>query len=400
MRKDLIGGIIVIVLLLSFGTGVVFLMLKSNKETITQTEINIKEKLEANCELIYPFYASLNEEERGYYVKLCAGFEEHLDSVEVVRSKQKSDIDKAVSWVNDNYRNVAYEQPDYFWVNPNSFTLKEISQNKKYALSIDIKYTLTKEEAQEKLPEYDSVVKAIVDEAVAKEYLFDAVLYVYDSILEKTDYDHDLAESTDNDLLGYSSYGCLVEGKTVCSGYTLAFTSIMQKLGITCGAEFDANAEDENAESSHVWNYCKLGEDYYYFDLTWDDTSFDSSELKALQVDHTHDFFAITSRELSYTHENLKTDTISPPCNAEKYNYYIQKSIYCEKYSLDSFKKAVKNQPQDDYVVVKFGSATERAKAEKDLFKREKLYDVFPDVKRVNYIKGASGLQLYIFFVN
>ena len=399
MKKEVAAGILVIVLLLAFGTGVVFWMLKNNEEKVSQKEIEIKEHLEANCELIYPFYASLDEEGRGYYVKLCAGFDEHLDSVEIIKSSKKSDIDEAISWVNDNYRKVAYEQPDYFWINPNSFTIKEITQNKKYALNIDIKYTLTEEEVEEKKPEYDAVVKNIVDEAIAKEYLFDAVLYVYDNILERTDYDHDLAESTDTNLLGYSAYGCLIEGKTVCSGYTLAFTSIMQKLGIICGAEFDANAENENAESSHVWNYCKLGEDYYYFDLTWDDNGFDSKELKPY-LDYTHDFFAITTKELSYTHDALKADPTAPSCTAEKYNYYTQKALYCEEYSLEEFKRIAKNQPQDDYMVIKFGSVAERAKAEKDLFKRNNFYEVFPEMKGVKYIKGSSGLQLYLFFDN
>lgn len=400
MKKETIGGIVAIILLLAFGAGVVFVMLKNNDEKISQTEINIKEKLEANCELIYPFYNSLNEEERGYYVKLCAGFEEHLDSVEVASSKSKSDIDEAISWVNDNYRNVAYEQPDYFWVNPNSFTIREISANKKYSLSIDIQYVLSEEEAKKKQTQYDSAVSELVEEAAAKEYLYDAVLYVYDNILARTDYDHALAKSTDNSLIGYSAYGCLVEGKTVCSGYTLAFTSVMQKLGITCGAEFDKNADDANAETSHVWNYCKLGGEYYYFDLTWDDTSFDSKELKELSVDHTYEFFAITTRELAYTHKNLKTDTIAPPCTADKYNYYIQESLFCEKYSLDKFKKIAKSQPQEGYIVVKFGSAMERAKAEKDLFDREKLYDVYDNIDSVKYVKGASGLHLYIFFID
>lgn len=400
MRKEVLGGIAAIVLLLAFGATVVMVMFQKKDDEISKVEVDIQSNLDANCDRIYPFYASLDQDCRDYYVKLCAGFEQHLDEVEIVKSESKSEINKASEWIDKNYRKIAYEQPDYFWVNPNSFTIKEISQNNKYILSIQINYTVSKEDVQSKKKTYDSTVKQIADEAAATGYTFDAILHVYNSILEKTDYDHELAKSTETGLIGYSAYGCLVEGKTVCSGYTLAFTSIMQKLGITCGAEFDANAENKDADTSHVWNYCKLDDgNYYYFDLTWDDTGFDSDELRTY-LDYTHDFFAITAKELSYTHENLSSEPIAPVCTAETYNYYRQNSIFCEDYSFSAFKQAVNNQPQDNFVVVKFGSATERARAERDLFQNSQIYKIFPDVKGFKYIQGSSGLQLYIFFVS
>lgn len=400
MKREVVGGIVAIVLLLVFGVTVVFVMFKKNDDQISKAGEEIKSHLDANCDRIYPFYASLDEDCRGYYAKLCAGFEQHLDSVKVLETKSKTEVKEAAEWIDSNYRKIAYEQPDYFWVNPNSFTIKEISQNDKYSLLIDIKYTISAEDAEQKKKAYDSAVQKIVDEAAATGYTFDAVLHAYDSILEKTDYDHELAKSTETGLIGYSAYGCLVEGKTVCSGYTLAFTSIMQKLGITCGAEFDANANNQESDSSHVWNYCKLDDgNYYYFDLTWDDTGFDSQELSPY-LDYTHDFFAITAEELSYTHENLPEKPMASACSAEDYNYYIQKSIYCEDYSLSAFKQAANNQPQKDFVVVKFSSATERARAERDLFENNQIYKVFPNIKGVKYIQGSSGLQLYLFFVN
>lgn len=403
MKKEAVGvfgGIAVIVALLAFGFFVVNTMLSEEEQMLTQTEINVKAELDANCDRIYPFYASLDEECRGYYVKLCAGFEQHVDTVEIVESEDKDDIKKAMDWVDKNYRKVAYEQPDYFWIDPNSFTMKELVQNKTYSLEIDINYNISKNAIESKKQTYESVVQSLADEAAATGYTFDAILHVYDSILENTDYDHELADATETNLLGYSAYGCLVDGKTVCSGYTLAFTSVMQRLGITCGAEFDANAENENADTSHVWNYCKLDDgNYYYFDLTWDDTGFDSEELRQY-LDYTHDFFAITTKELSYTHENLRANPTSQPCTADGYNYYTQNAIYCETYSYSAFEKAVDNQPQDDFIVVKFGSSAERAKAEKDLFENSRIYKLFPNIKGVKYIQGSSGLQLYLFFVN
>lgn len=391
-------GVFVLIFVVAFGAFVLVTTLNSTEsDQPTQTELNLKEKFDSCCDQIYPFYASLDEEEKNYYVKLCAGFEDYSETVKLITSDSKSDIKEANEWVNENYRYVAYEQPDYFWVDPNSFTLKELSQGKQYSLSIDIKYNVSEKEAKEKKKEYDAVVNEIVEGAVSKEYLFDAVLYAYDTILEKTDYDHSLAEETKTDLIGFSAYGCLVEGKTVCSGYTLAFTSIMQKLGLTCGAEFDAEAEKEDADGGHVWNYCKLGSDYYYFDLTWDDTGFDSDELRQY-LDYTHNFFAVTEKELSYTHESMKSEPTSPECTAVGYNYYTYMGYDCGNYSFSKMKTIAEKQRNNDFVVVKFNTPSERIKAERELFKNEKFYDMFPGVKQVKYIASASGLQLYLFF--
>lgn len=361
----------------------------------TQTQIDIEEKLESNP-AIYPFYASLDERYQDYYVKLCAAFEDYESTTFIERFEAESEMELAEDWINENYREIVYEQPDYFWVDPNSFTFKEVQKRDKYTLNVDPNFTISEAEAEQRKKLYDERVNEMVSKAKEKGNLFDAVLYVYDDILSKTDYDHSLAETDETALLGFSAYGCLVEGKTVCSGYTLAFTSIMQKLGLTCGAEFDEKSDNESMEG-HVWNYCKLGEDYYYFDLTWDDTSFDSDELKQ-HLDYTHDFFAVTRKELSASQHFLKENTTAPVCTAETYNYYTYKNLYCGDYSFLKFSQIAKRQQKEKYIVVKFSSVNQRERAEKSLFDRGRFFEIYPDIEEVRYIAGSSGLQLYIFF--
>ncbi len=361
----------------------------------TQTHIDIEAKLEGNPE-IYPFYTSLGEHYQDYYVKLCAAFEDYESTAFIERFEAESEMELAEDWLNENYREIVYEQPDYFWVDPNSFTFKEVQKGDKYTLNVDPNFTISEAEAEQRKKLYDERVNEMVSKAKEKGNLFDAVLYVYDDILSKTDYDHSLAETEETALLGFSAYGCLVEGKTVCSGYTLAFTSIMQKLGLTCGAEFDEKADSETL-NGHVWNYCKLGEDYYYFDLTWDDTSFDSDELKQY-LDYTHDFFAVTEKELSASQHFLKDNPTAPGCTAETYNYYTYKNLYCGDYSFLKFSQIAKRQQKENYIVVKFSSVSQRERAEKSLFDKGRFFEIYSDIEEVRYIAGSSGLQLYIFF--
>lgn len=394
MKKRIFTLLLLIPLMLSATFFVRTILEEELPPEPTQTQINIETKLEKNPD-VFPFYASVDEQYKDYYVKICAAFEDYEADAFIDKFDSKSEMELAEDWIDENYREIVYEQPDYFWVDPNSFTFKEVRKGNDYTLKVDANFTIPEEELENRKSIYNDRVNEIVHKAKETGYIFDAVLSVYDDILSTTDYDHKLAEKEQSDLLGYSAYGCLVDGKTVCSGYTLAFTSIMQKLGLTCGAEFDTKADSEN-ESGHVWNYCKLDGEYYYFDLTWDDTSFDSDELKKY-LDYTHDFFAVTESELANTQHFIK-DNPTVSCTAKTYNYYKYKNLFCGDYSFSKFKEIVKNQPQDDYVVVKFSSVKQRERAEKDLFDKNKLFNIYPELDGVHYISGASGLQLYIFF--
>ena len=395
MKK--LAGILMTALVLFGGMFVIGAIFEKNSEDyVARIDYSeVEDRIESEVYL-YPVYDSLNEQGKDYYLKLCAGFESYSESIFIDEFDTEKEMKSAEDWLDENYRNIAYEQPDSFWTDPNSYVMEERISGGDYILTVKPNFTLTESDAAEKKELYDVVVNGIVNEAKRKDSLFESVLYVYDTILGKTDYDHSLAETKDSSLNGYSAYGCLVEGKTVCSGYTLAFTSIMQKLDIVCGAEFDTMSESESI-NGHVWNYCKLDGEYYYFDLTWDDTSFDSDELRQY-LDYTHDYFALTKNELRQTNLSVKENTTSPDCTAKAFNYYRYLDLYCEKYSFNDFRRIVKNQPQDSYAVIKFGSVAERLKAENDLFKNQRLYEIFPDLDGVRYIESVSGLHLYIFF--
>ena len=62
----------------------------------------------------------------------------------------------------------------------------------------------------------------------------------------------------------YSAYGCLVKGKAVCEGYSLAFNAIMLELGIPT---------KRMSGGGHAWNMVKIGNRWYHVDVTWNDTS-------------------------------------------------------------------------------------------------------------------------------
>lgn len=60
----------------------------------------------------------------------------------------------------------------------------------------------------------------------------------------------------------YAIEGPMLYGQAVCEGYSEAFCYFMKVLNIPCLIE---------SSSSHAWNKVKLGDTWYYVDVTWAD---------------------------------------------------------------------------------------------------------------------------------
>ncbi len=359
-----------------------------------QKKNEVKERIEGG-DIVYPYYKSLNRKEKEEYVNICYGIENFSEKVRIGEFDSESDAIKAAKDFSNKYRQILYEQAEFFWVDPYEFEQEIFQSDDKYILFIKYSYILSEEEALEKKEVLDKKVREVVRGADSKSDTFDKVLYVYDYIMANVSYDHDLAESDDTDTLGRNAYGCLVDGKTVCSGYTQAFDIIMKKLGFECGVEFNSY-ESFSVIEGHVWNYCKLDDEYYYFDLTWDDTVFDSAEYKPY-LDYAHNFFGITREELRKTHLIASAYVPTPYCGGTKYNYFIHKGYNLPEYSFEAAKQAILKQSAQNYIELRFDSYGELLGAESDLLKDYKIGTILPGWESVKYFIDESSLHLYIF---
>lgn len=368
------------------------------EEKVSQAELDMKQKLDTNTE-IYPFYSSLNERDKLSYAKICVSIESCNDQLFVV-SKYDSILERDTA--NENIVNfldmLLYEQPQYFWVDHCRYNTSKTDKNGVYSLWLQLFYLIGQDEIGAKQAELDMRVDEIVNKANEMPDTYSKVLCVYDEILETTDYDHELAELDEWKDLSPTVYGCLIEGDTVCSGYALAFNLIMQELGFESGAEFSHYVQDEDYESSeagHVWNYCKLDGEYYYFDLTWDDNDEDEKEY----YDHSYFYFAITTDELRADEDRKYSEyATTPPCTGTQYNYFIYNGMYFDEYEYKTAKASIKEQLKDnDYIVLKFGSKEQRDKAKKSLIDRENIYDFINQDKIYYYTFDDAGFYLYVF---
>ncbi|MBQ1241673.1 MAG: hypothetical protein IIX99_00540, partial [Oscillospiraceae bacterium] len=172
---------------------------------------------------------------------------------------------------------------------------------------------------EEALPKY---LEGITDSMSA----YDVALRLHAKMISSVDYDtialnRETAQGgPEKDKIDplRSITGVFLDGKAVCEGYARAIQYLLQRCGIECAeAAGDLHREGGGA---HAWNIVKIDGEYYYLDVTWDDSSDTVQAVKS--SDLGFDYFCITSEELSRTRDLKYCPVPMPECTATKANYY------------------------------------------------------------------------------
>lgn len=242
----------------------------------------------------------------------------------------------------------------------------------------------------------DKKVTEITEQANAFETDYEKALFVHDYIIKNTEYDQktaDIITETEELTEVYSAqtaYGCLVEGKAICSGYSEAFQLIMQNLGFVCGNSFGNTIEDKQP---HQWNYLQLDNEYYFVDVTWDDTG---AQDNVPEFD-CYEYFLITEDEIAVSHE-LQNEYLIPVCEGTKFDYYKSNGMYdSENYDYATTKEIIKAQLGEKQIVIKYSSPEECQKAVKALFENNNIFNVSSKLNKLIYFVGNTECVLYIF---
>ncbi|MFI3140732.1 MAG: fibronectin type III domain-containing protein [Clostridia bacterium] len=100
---------------------------------------------------------------------------------------------------------------------------------------------------------------------------FETIVFVHDYLILNCEYNYDFVNMTSytNKIIReqYNAYAALVNGKGVCTSYTLAYQYILNYLGIEC--EYVVSSS-----MGHTWNVVKLDGKWYHVDLTYDDPTY------------------------------------------------------------------------------------------------------------------------------
>ena len=259
---------------------------------------------------------------------------------------------------------IQYDHPEYFWFEAGysgTMTHTRFEETGTFVVRpAYYGYTSSLYDFEKKQDRLMERVREIA--AMARGYSNDSyeqIIFVHDYIIENAYYDFDGVEeyyrTSHNPSCEYifSAYGCLVDGKTVCSGYAKAFQLILREMG------FDCTYVAGDAGERHGWNCVYLDGEGYYVDITWDDADLEE-EIPM------YNYTFVNDEALLRTH-TIDMDFDPPVCNATKYNYHIRNHYYLETYDFDSAARILESQIHGEALYLRFGSLGELGSAYTEL---------------------------------
>lgn len=125
-----------------------------------------------------------------------------------------------------------------------------------YVLSYIPEYNFDEAETFRMREEFNAVVSHILSGMNPDWSDKEKALYVHDTLTSQCEYDESMQK--------YDAYSLLVDGTSVCQGYTLAYNYLMERVGIPC-------ASVPSSEMKHIWNQIAIDGTWYHVDLTYDD---------------------------------------------------------------------------------------------------------------------------------
>ena len=256
-----------------------------------------------------------NDYKRNYdfdYVKLTDNFNpsSYQDLLNIYYTVLNSGTDSFSFYCPDDYDNcldevdtLANDQKTLSTINNfvhpfNSFKHLETSYDDYGKVTLSIDHIYNNSEIKLIKAKVKEIEKNIWNNSMSKE---DKIKEAHNYIINNSKYDQD---RSDNNVVKYKSdtaYGTLLEGYSLCGGYTDAMELFLEDLNIK---------SYKIASENHVWNAVNLNNLWYHLDLTWDDPiTTDGSDILE------YNFFLITTEELD-------------ALEAEQHNY--DRNIYKE----------------------------------------------------------------------
>lgn len=259
------------------------------------------------------YYSLLSEEEQLVYRELYQGIMNHETEI-YVHSEDAEDA-------NDILVSVIYDFGEIFWTDgtATSTGYEETMFNDEYAI-VKVEYNYSKEERKTKEQEIEMVVSQVINSIPAEYTEYEKIKYVYEYLINNVSY---VEDAPDNQNL----YSALVNGQTVCAGYSKANQYLLNRMGIYCTYVVGTAALNEEFEG-HAWNIVRCDGNYYYVDITWADP-IEAETQNDIQVELLYEYLCCDETQLANTHR-IDENYDYPECTSNDLDYYRMNQMYYE----------------------------------------------------------------------
>lgn len=177
------------------------------------------------------------------------------------------------------------DNPEYFHLRPRSYGYNFIKvENTQYNVYNVIYMPIicydfpdfngSKGDMAEIKTKYENMMNVI--NSIAESLCFDGMtdldrlLLAHDYIIDKNAYYLTTDEAGKyyyGDGYSYSPYGIFMNKQGVCQGLSYAYPALLKAMGFP----IENIRQIRSPEMKHMWNFVKLGDNWYHVDLTWDD---------------------------------------------------------------------------------------------------------------------------------
>lgn len=279
------------------------------------------------------------------------------------------DVGKAVARIHNDY-------PEIFWINGYVTATAESGSKIDSTVTIDVLNDYTPNKLEAMSEELEAAAKKLVNKIPAGLNDFEKIVFVHDNIILNTVYDKDGADAKSNGIWG-TAYGCLVNGKAVCQGYSEGFEYIMKLLDIPCGTikglAWNNGLNQGNGEpQSHAWNYVTINGKNYWIDLTWDDP--DDDEVAGSPLLHT--YCLIDDERLKRTRSIDAGQENVPTCYSMDDNYFVRNGSYVTLYSSKGIGQILESSANSDEFEMMFADKNTYNEALDALFNQSELWEL------------------------
>lgn len=320
------------------------------------------------------WFHQLNNDEKHAYNLILQSIYEMPEEIEINR------IDSEM--LDNVFYALLCDNPDLFFVGRKCVLRAE---NQKTWFSVD--YTIDKADYEAMKAELDGVCAEITASFSNPDDTWQTELEIHDYIVDNCNY------VLDDDLIGSTAYGVLVNGSGACEGYSKAAKLLMDSAGIESAVVSGEAESRESEKQPHMWNIVKLGGSWYHLDCTWDDPVDESGDISK-----TYTYFNVDDESISVTHSKFSYNF---GCSETKENYFIKTGAFFENYSRADEKTLaeiiVKETDRGNSVVYfRFADKETFDRVVEEMIENERMYTVLKYARNSSDYKFSTSTAKYI----
>lgn len=318
--------------------------------------------------------------EEYYYMNLPEEFQETYREiyVHIMKNEDEGDLYSKIS--SEDFWNVYYavlaDHPEIFWLGP-SAQVGEMGLTGR-VVSYDLETIIPKEARTSMKQQLEAAADVCISQIDPEATDYQKIKYVYEYIINTTDYDADGADSQ-------NIQSVLLYQKSVCAGYSKAFQYILNRMGMFC-TYITGTIQDGG---NHGWNLVRIDGNYYYVDVTWGDPVFVNRVEGSEDVVMNYNYLCCTEYDLFKTH--VPDDWIVlPQCTMDDYNYYKLNNQYYETFDYDTiYSKLMESVWNEDAsIVMKFGNSEAYEAAKWEMVEGNLLNDAGQYLMEINGVSS------------